>query len=209
MGRALNWRFEAYGGLALELFGSIGSFASVLGIVLALHGSWPWWAWALLAAGVVLLVTSILTSLLRSRGRRAYSRSDAAGIGKYMRDWILHGGRVAIWTRNHSWVDPDMEEVLLNKARQRELTVCLPLATPFATQLEREGAEVLIYGERTGLPASRFTIVNYERNGARVAVGRQLGELHVIDEFAADEHPAFHMAHDLVRLARQQSAVAK
>ena len=37
---------------------------------------------------------------------------------------------------------------------------------------------------------------------SRVAVGRQIGDAHVIDEFAAGEHPAYYLAHDLIRLAR-------
>jgi hypothetical protein len=196
--------------LWLELFGSIGSFASVLGLLLSLRDAWPWWAWFVLLLGVALLVISVVASFSRISNRHTYAKQDAAGIGKYMYEWIRHGGRVVIWTRDHSWANnPEMESLLLFKAGQRELIVCMPVATPFALRLEQAGAELHLYGGSASLPSSRFTIVQYGRDGACVAVGRQIGNAHVIDEFAAGEHPAFHMAHDLMRLAERDRLDSK
>ena len=74
-------------------------------------------------------------------------------------------------------------------------------------ELAAAGAEVCVYG--TNLlesPASRFTIIFFGRDGARVAVGRAVGDTHVIDEFNSGSHPAFHLAADLVALVRAQCA---
>jgi hypothetical protein len=138
------------------------------------------------------------------RGRRVYAKDDTQGIKRYMHSWIEHGGRVAIWTRDMSWAqNPETHRLLTEKARRGELILCLPEINALARDLSAAGAEVCAYGARVlEAPASRFTIVFFGRDGSRVAVGRAEGDTHVIDEFSAGHHPAFHLAADLVTLAR-------
>jgi len=100
-----------------------------------------------------------------------------------------------------SWVDDQMRQLLNTKAENGELIICLPRHIGLTNDLWNRGAEVVAYG-RLDSPSSRFTIIDYNRSGSRVAVGRRRGSLHVIEEFSADDHPAFHMALDLVRLVR-------
>ena len=121
-----------------------------------------------------------------------------------MHDWIEHGGRVAIWTRDMSWAqNPETRRLLAEKARRNELILCLPELNELATELAAAGAEVCAYGaRRLESPASRFTIALFGRDGSRVAVGRAEGDTHVIDEFSAGGHPAFHLADDLITLVR-------
>ncbi len=123
-----------------------------------------------------------------------------------MHDWIGHGGRVAIWTRDMSWAqNPETRSLLTEKARRNELILCLPELNEIATELGDAGAEVCAYGARhLELPASRFTIAFFGRDGSCVAVGRTEGEMHVIDEFSAGSHPAFHLAEDLITFVRSQ-----
>jgi len=121
-----------------------------------------------------------------------------------MHGWIAHGGRVAIWTRDMSWAqNSDTRQLLMDKAKRGELVICLPECSGLASDLRRVGAEVCVYGNSLlESPSSRFTVALLGRDGSRVAVGRAEGDTHVIDEFNSGGHPAFHLAADLVALAR-------
>jgi hypothetical protein len=164
----------------------------------------PSWAVALLMCAVLFLVVLVVLEFVDRRGHRVYAKSDAEGIKRYMHGWITHGGRVAIWTRDMSWAqNVETRRLLGEKARRRELILCLPELNELANDLKNAGAEVCAYGATLlESPASRFTIVFFGRDGSRVAVGRAEGDAHVIDEFSAGSHPAFHLAADLVALAR-------
>jgi len=164
----------------------------------------PWWAVTLLVLAVVAFVLLIVLEFFDRPGRRIYAKSDDQGIRRYMHEWIEPGGRVAIWTRDMSWAqNPETRQLLIEKARRNELILCLPKVNDFAAQLAEAGAEVCAYGSSLlESPASRFTIAFFGRDGSRVAVGRAEGDTHVIDEFSDGGHPAFHLAADLVTLAR-------
>lgn len=107
-----------------------------------------------------------------------------------------------------SWAhNDDTRGLLREKAARGELILCLPEQNELATELGAAGAEICAYGaNRLESPASRFTIIFFGRDGARVAVGRADGDTHVIDEFNAGSHPAFHLAEDLIALVRAQCA---
>ncbi|HKB24949.1 MAG TPA: hypothetical protein VKG64_07820 [Methylomirabilota bacterium] len=185
----------------------VASFASMGGLLVAFLPSprnLPSWAVALLVSATLFLVLLVVLEFLDRRGRRVYAKSDAEGIKRYMHGWIEHGGRVAIWTRDISWAqNPETRRLLTEKARRNELILCLPELNELAGELARAGAEVCAYGARLlESPASRFTIAFFGRDGSRVAVGRAEGETHVIDEFSAGGHPAFHLAADLITLVR-------
>ncbi len=158
----------------------------------------------LLVSAAFFLVILLVLEFIDRRGRRAYAKSDVAGIKKDMHDWIEHGGRDAIWTRDMSWAqNPQTGRLLNEKARRNELILCLPELNELATELSRAGAEVCAYGAKhLESPASRFTIAFFGRDGSRVAVGRADGDTHVIDEFSAGGHPAFYLAEDLITLVR-------
>jgi hypothetical protein len=196
--------WTAWGELVQKLVALVASFASMAGLLVAFLPSpkdIPWWAVALL---VLAAFAFIVLVVLEFFGRRVYTKSDAQGVRRYMHEWIEHGGRVAIWTRDMSWAqNPETRQLLTEKARRNELILCLPEVNELAADLAKAGAEVCAYGARLlESSASRFTIVFFGRGGSRVAVGRAEGDTHVIDEFNAGGHPAFHLAADLVTLAR-------
>jgi hypothetical protein len=191
------WRIKANKAKVFRIVSVVGSFASVLGITvpfLIATSGFSWWAIVLLTVGSLLLVGAVVLELQAESNIHLYKIEDQQGIRNYMFTWIRNGGRVAIWTRDMSWVDDQMRQLLNTKAENGELIICLP---------RHRGAEVVAYG-RLDSPSSRFTIIDYNRSGSRVAVGRRRGSLHVIEEFSADDHPAFHMALDLVRLVRAE-----
>lgn len=140
-------------------------------------------------------------------GKRVFKQSDSDSIRNYMLHWIAYGGRVAIWTRDMSWAKDDQsKELLLEKAKNGELIICLPTHTPFSVQLEKEGAKIYVYGtELLSDPSARFTIAYYGRDGSKVAIGRARADKHIIEEFDSGSHPAFHLAYELVQIAKNAS----
>ena len=193
---------------AISAISIIGSFASVSGVViplLILQPGLPWWAKVLITLSGLLMIVAVIWVLKPDAATHTYRVSDQAGINRYLYRWIDSGGRVAIWTRDMSWAEgAKMAELLRRKADRRELIICLPRDIPKSDGLKQIGAEVFAYG--TGHATdSRFTIVNYGQAGSRVAVGRRSDNRHVIQEYsAADEHPAFYMAQDLVRMVQER-----
>lgn len=186
----------------------IGSFASVSSLVVApliLRQDIPaGWKVALIVLAVLLTTFAVIWVLKPDRATHAYRVNDQAGINRYLYRWIDSGGRVAIWTRDMSWAeDAAMNQLLLRKAQAKELIICLPKAIATSDYLKQNDAEVVAYGTWDA-PAVSFTIINYNRAGSRVAVGRASGNKHIIQEFSEGEHPAFYMAHDLVRMVQER-----
>lgn len=203
----LQMWWTSSGALIRKLIALVASFASIMGLLVAFLPPFkelPWWAVALLFMAAVFFLILVLLEFFDAGGHHVYSKEDADGIRRYMHGWIEHGGRVAIWTRDMSWAEnQETCKLLTQKARRNELILCLPEMNPLATQLMNAGAEVCAYGvSLLESPASRFTIVFLGRDGSRVAVGRAEGNSHVIDEFSASDHPAFHIAADLVSIVR-------
>lgn len=204
--------WKTWGDVAQRVLALLASLASLLGLLvmfLPAPGNLPWWAIALLLSAAAFAILLVALEFLAHRRRRVYANSDREGIRRYMHAWIEHGGRVAIWTRDMTWAqNAETRRLLARKARQRELILCLPEQNELSAELAAAGAEVCTYGtSRLEAPASRFTIVFFGRDGARVAVGRAVGDTHVIDEFDSGAHPAFHLAEDLIALVRAQQAV--
>jgi hypothetical protein len=199
--------WKAWGQLALRILAAAGSLASLAALlVVFLPTNHPWWATALLWFAALLFVILVILEWHANRKKRIYAIGDRQGISAYMHTWIENSGRVAIWTRDMSWAETlSARSLLIAKARAGELIVCLPAHTEFSKELAYRGAEVCTYGNSGfELPASRFTIAFFGRDGARVAVGRTHGDIHVIEEFTAADHPTLHLAGDLISLARAQ-----
>ncbi len=208
--RMRTW-WQAWGELVRKLVAFSASFASLVALLLAFippPRDLPWWAIALVASAVFFFVVLVALEVVSYRRQRVYAMRDTEGIKRYMHDWIEHGGRVAVWTRDMSWArNKETRRLLEQKAKRDELILCLPKRDEFTNTLEAAGAEVCAYGaDLLEAPASRFTITFYGRDGARVAVGRADGDSHVIREFSSASHPAFCLAEDLVELVRAQCA---
>ena len=179
----------------------VGAVASVASLFLCREVDWKW---PILFLPAIALTFIIWQMIFRSSPTRHIFRlEDKRGIRDYMFRWIKNGGRTAIWTRDMSWVDDDeMRQLLRDKARSGELIICLPRATDFTESLGQEGAKVIAY-QIWDSPQGRFTIANYNRDNARVAVGRGVDQFHIIEEFSrSDDNSTFDLTHDLVRLVQ-------
>ncbi len=188
----------------LALVSFVASLSGPLAYFIPSPRDLPSWVVGLLVFAVFCLVFLIFLEFSAYKHHRVFAKSDVDGIKKYMRDWIEPGGRVAIWTRDMSWAqNRETRNLLTEKAQRSELILCLPELNQLAEELSEAGAEVCAYGSKLlESPASRFTIAFFGRDGSRLAVGRAVGDTHVIDEFSGGEHPAFHLAADLVNLVR-------
>jgi hypothetical protein len=128
-----------------------------------------------------------------------YRSSDQ--IQNYMYDWVSQTGRVVIFTRDMSWVNETIKRKLIEKSKESELIVCMPKANALAGELQSYGARIVEYNRHlTYTPESRFTIVRFGRSDARIAIGIQNENEHLIEEFSNGHHPLFHVAHDLVNI---------
>ncbi len=123
-------------------------------------------------------------------------------IRRYMRHWLSSGGRAAIFTRDMSWATSDRStrELLRRKAAANELTICIEHMIPLAQELEEQGATIICYGELGVVPRSRYTIIDFESDSARVAVGGAVNRAHIIQEYRNGEHPFFSIAEDLTKI---------
>lgn len=196
-----------WGDFVQKIVALVASFASMGGLLIAFlpkPADMPFWAVLALVLAVVSFVLLVVLEYHSHRGLRVYAIGDLDGIREYMRNWIEHGGVVAVWTRDMTWAqNPATRELLKAKASRNELILCLPEMSEIANELEAAGAEVCAYGSKLlPSPASRFTIAFFGKSGARVAVGRPDGDIHVIEEFGDGDHPAFALAEDLVAFAR-------
>ena len=203
------WRIEFYKDKVRLIISIVLACISVSAAIFPLiqfYEDVQWWVVISITLSAMFAIGALALVIMQSDApTRVYKVEDKSGIRNYMFQWIQNGGRVAVWTRDMSWVDDDeMKRMLREKAESKELIICLQREIDNSAYLERYGADVATYGEAYS-PASIFTIVNFERAGSRVAVGRRMGNFHIIQEYSADEHPAFHMAYDLVRLTRDQN----
>jgi hypothetical protein len=108
---------------------------------------------------------------------------------------------VVIFSRDMSWTtEPRIRDLLFQKARAHELTLCVQRHIPISNELRDHGARVVTYSELGYVPKSRFTIIDYERDGARVAIGQRIAGRHIIEEFDSRSHPLFSVAEDLIKL---------
>jgi hypothetical protein len=200
----INWR-----NLLLRVFTLIASYFTIVGVALPFlpqPKDMSSLMIILLVLSFIALLVVVVLEIRTRRGRQIYMKSDKDAIRKYLHEWIEHGGRVAIWTRDMSWADNTATQQLLrDKAQARELIICLPQKTSFTRELESQGAEICAYDGSEYDPSSRFTITEFKRVGSRVAVGRTEGEFHIIDEFDSADHPAFYLAEDLVAVVRAKT----
>jgi hypothetical protein len=182
----------------------LGTVTSLIALVIALKPiGQPFTALqggfiALATAGFVILV---ILDIRHYRESDRYTLKDQGEIAEYMYKWISKGGRVAIFTHDMSWAaDQHIIDLLHAKARLGELSICLPRRIPLVIDLAASGAQIFTYEQLHYTSQSRFTIINKDRMDAHLAVGRRIGNVHVVEEYSVGQHPVFAIANDLVEV---------
>lgn len=181
------------------------SEASLVALILTIEPKTGLTGWGIAAVtGSILLgclyIASDTVSTLRHAPRRyGANQRQERRIKRFMLRWIKHGGRIVIFSRDLTWVDSEVKDLLLRKALADELTIVVPRETALITELREAGAAVVRYDVNYVIK-SRFTIVNYGREGAEVAVGRRVDGAHVIETFAQGGDAVYSLAEDLLEI---------
>jgi hypothetical protein len=159
--------------------------------------------------GKVLLLLATIATMISlsvdirdfSRNRKRVHEKSSKHIINYMHNWIDTGGRCAIFTRDMTWTNnEETRSLLIRKSRNRELWIFMPSPTEFALELQQHGAKIISYADIEVVPRSRFTVIHWGQDGARVAVGRPQGSLHEISEYEIGRDPIFSVIEDLLEI---------
>jgi len=143
--------------------------------------------------------------VVKERPKRFTGSKRETKILAYMTKLFSGDGRCVVSSNDLSWVKGDAREALLRKAESRSLELVMPASTALSQELVARGAVAHYYGDAEFRFSSRFTIVNSSRADAWVAVGMGTQDAHIIREVNANSDPTFHMATDLVKLAKRAS----
>lgn len=117
---------------------------------------------------------------------------------------INQGTNVAIFSRDMSWPDDRLEDLLMRKSVSHSLTLVMPKPTALSDRLKDGGATVCYYGNiYKGVINTRFTLINLERHSTVLAVGRTNDHVHRIERFSDQSDPALLMAEDMFKLIKE------
>jgi hypothetical protein len=195
--------------MIVRLLSVLGSSASLLSLVFVFHPPGKNFSASegmLLGIGILLTCVAVALEIRDYFANRPRVLKSKDKVQDYMFQWIDNGGKVCIFSNDLSWVeDNDMIAMLKRKAAKDELQVCVPVLIPIAQQLKEAGATILTYSPLKVVPQSRFTIINFGRMDAQVAVGRRIDGKHVVEEFGAGDHPVFAVASDLIEIVSRYS----
>jgi len=189
-----------------KLIPQLGTLASLLGLIFTISDndeSFTGWQWLLIFLSISFFALSIYITISDYYRKKPSLFKSPEAVKNYMYKLIENSGRTAIFSRSLSWVDDKTKTMLINKAKKDQLIICIPKKIATADELEKNGAHIIIYDQFKHLPESRFTISNFGRADAKVAVGEILSTTdyqHRIQEYKNGNHPYFHIADDLIKL---------
>lgn len=195
-----------------RLFSELANLVAVLALTIQVWTTLPiHFQIPLLIVLLLGLVVPIWGSLDFVAKRPQQFQPGAAGINTYLCEWLSKGGRSAIFSRDLSWgAMPEPAKVLRKKAEDKSLIICVADQSKVADELEVHGAEVYCYSHLGFEPRVRFTVIDYGRADARVAIGFvESGGKFVIREYSAADQAVVALANDLIAFARRTQEITK
>lgn len=194
-------------GLIGRLIGAIGTFVSCFILIDLENKSF---FVNLLLMVIIVIVTSYMIFDIKHVVTHKVKRyePDDPKISIYLCEQLKKAGRVAIFSRDISWVasGSEAEKLLLQKANSKELVLFVQTTTSIAQKLANTGAEVRTYQKFSGYkPKSRFTVLDYEKTGSRVLIGYPSNGEHLIDEFNDSDKAIVDLVETFVQLAQHAS----
>ena len=130
-------------------------------------------------------------------------------VNQYLLNWLNKGSRTVIFTRDLTWANESgsIRKTLEEKARNRELTICLYRKTETTNFLEKLGAEVYVHNLPENQLKSRFTIIDYGTNNPKITVGtRNSNGWFVNERYDMNTNPnALHAFIELFELVKSRS----
>ena len=85
-----------------------------------------------------------------------------------MKEIINSSGKVAIMSRDLSWVDAETEVCLALK--KDNMLICVQQESELTRRLAKTGTKIIYYGHIGFEPISRFTIIRYNKKDCQVAI---------------------------------------
>lgn len=177
---------------------------SSIGLAYRYGDAMAWWHFLVLAILVVLAVFAIRQDYIECFAdlpRLCVRYNDQEAINSYMYTMLSEGGRVAIFSRDLTWVRESelITALLKQKAANDEVTIFMPKENQIAGAIKAAGAKIVTYQPLHYDPTTRFTIRFHSSSGSRVAIGSRHGEYHVVREYDKDELP-FELAEDITNI---------
>lgn len=138
-----------------------------------------------LIIGVILMVLGIIyvSVFYFLNSDKSFKNSDRKGISSYLQKALDNSGRVAIFSRDMTWVQGAAKNKILEKARRHELIVFVACRNALIDEIIEAGGEVRIYSSAVSKnydPLYRFTIYNFEKHGEYALVGISDKKKHII-----------------------------
>lgn len=161
---------------------SFCSFASI--ISLAFITGLPIWARILIVVFGVGCLAYLLWSDYASQRDKLFVCKSEEETQEYMKKWIKNQGKVCVMSRDLSWVNTDIEEVM--KTKKGSLRIFAQQETELTKRLRASGVDVRFYGCYNFEPKTRFTIIRYNRPDKQIAIantvarGKKLAYEHTI-----------------------------
>lgn len=159
-------------------------------------------AYFLLSIASLYLFVIAFFSFLQDK-KKVFKIANKPGINKYLIDYIENGGRTVILSRDLSWINADIIGRIEEKAAKDELIIFLPKENTISRRLSQH-ADIRYFGDLItdsahSIIKSRFTIIQWDSNSARITYPKQDHTHHYNYEFSINE-PTMDIALDLIRL---------
>ena len=191
-----------------NILGSWGSFASIIGLLFVnpiAYESLSPTKKVIVIICIVLLIISVIATVINYIYNKPKVFKSERSVKEYLHKWIQNGGRTVIFTRDMSWVDDsEIKSMLKRKAEDGELMILMPKKIDKVEEFASVGAKIVEYPDLQFTPRARFTITNFGRADAKIAVGKRISSgnkfKHQIEEYDNGSHPYFQLADDLVHM---------
>src|SRR6516164_9552783 len=129
----------------------VASGASILGLYITLwplSGQHQWWYWPLIVIVLLVTVFIILDDVAAHLKSSPKIYQTDRKINTFMCRWIASSGRVVIFSRDMSWAgEGAVRNILIKKACNKELIICLEHRIPLTDELLGLGAQIVTYGD--------------------------------------------------------------
>lgn len=148
-----------------------------------------------LIASTAWLIFDISHFILNKDKIFSYDEKGKKKIAKYLNKKISNSQKVAIFSRDLTWVSEDSEQykTLSEKSKRSELILFMEKDTDISRYFASFGAEVKKYSftkSKEFNPKIRFTILNYGLSGKQALIGfKDEQGKHIIRSINFKEHP--------------------
>jgi hypothetical protein len=130
----------------------------------------PLWIQVFLGVIGILSFGYLVFDELHSRASNGIVYHNEADVQKAMKEIIKTQGKVCIMSRDLSWVNDEIKNLIVIK--KDSILVFAQGRNDIAEKLEDEGVRIEYYGHLGFEPKTRFTVIRYNRNNPQVAIAR-------------------------------------